>query len=126
LPDEATIVIGAGIVGLCTALSLIRAGRKVMMLEMSQPGTGASFGNSGLISVDTSLPMAVPGMLRQVPCWLSDAVGPVTIKPSYAFAAAPWLLKWVRAGRMDRVTAAAHALRALHKDAFEGYREAAD
>jgi glycine/D-amino acid oxidase-like deaminating enzyme len=121
--QEATIVVGAGIIGLCTGVALLRAGRKVTILEMSQPGGGASFGNSGLISVDTALPMAVPGMLRQVPGWLADPTGPVTVKPSYAAHALPWLLRWVGAGRMPRVLKSANALRALHKDAFAEYRE---
>ncbi|MET4234608.1 glycine/D-amino acid oxidase-like deaminating enzyme [Bradyrhizobium sp. LA6.10] len=117
------IVVGAGIVGLCTSLSLLRAGRKVVLMDMGPPGTGASFGNSGLLSVDTAQPMAVPGMLRHVPGWLSDPFGPVTVRPSYALKAAPWLMKWVLAGRMDRVRKSSHALRALHKMAYERYTE---
>ncbi|MBT1517372.1 FAD-binding oxidoreductase [Bradyrhizobium sp. SRL28] len=123
MQQETTVVVGAGIIGLCIGLLLVRAGRKVAILEMSHPGSGASFGNSGLISVDTALPMAVPGMLRHVPGWLADPMGPVAIKPSYVATVAPWLQKWVRAGSMDRVLASADALRALHKDAFDGYRE---
>ena len=121
--QQATIIVGAGIVGLCAGISLLRAGRKVTLLEMSEPGSGASFGNSGLISVDTALPMAVPGMLRQVLGWLADPTGPVTVRTAYVPHALPWLLRWASAGRMRRVLASAQALRALHKDAFEGYRE---
>jgi glycine/D-amino acid oxidase-like deaminating enzyme len=119
MQKESTIVVGAGIIGLCAGLSLLRAGRKVTILEMSQPGGGASFGNSGLISVDTALPMAVPGMLRQVPGLLADPGGPVRVKPTYAAKGTLWLLKWVSAGRMHRVLSSANALRALHKDAFD-------
>lgn len=121
--EGSTTIVGAGIIGLCIAIRLTRAGFKVTVLDTSLPGTGASFGNGGLISVDTMQPIAVPGMLRHVPGWLSDPSGPVTVKPSYVLAAAPWLWQWIRAGRMDRVRAASHALRQLHKDAYDGYRD---
>jgi D-amino-acid dehydrogenase len=62
-------------------------------------------------------------MLRNVPKWLSDPQGPVTVKPSYAMTVAPWLWQWVKAGRMDRVRTASVALRQLHKDAYDGYRK---
>ena len=120
---EDVIVVGAGIVGLCVALSLLRSGKSVTILERSTPGAGASFGNGGLLSVDTNLPIAMPGMLRHVPSWLKDPMGPVTIRPGYALKVLPWLMKWVRAARMPQVMKAAAALRALHKDSYDGYRK---
>src|SRR5579872_3856441 len=109
-------IVGAGVVGLCVAISLLRMGRPVTILESSRPGAGASFGNGGLLSVDTNLPIAMPGLLRNVPRWLADPMGPVTIDPRYAIKVAPWLWGWVRASRIEQVRKAAIALRALHKN----------
>jgi len=49
LPVAATdiLVIGAGIVGLSTALFLARAGRSVVVLDEAYPNAGASGGNAG-------------------------------------------------------------------------------
>jgi hypothetical protein len=47
-----------------------------------------------------------------VPQWLNDPLGPLAVRPSYLPQALPWLLRWIAAGRMERVEA--DALRALH------------
>jgi glycine/D-amino acid oxidase-like deaminating enzyme len=115
---QGTIVLGAGVVGLSTALYLRRAGQEVTVVDPLPPAGGASFGNAGMISADTAAPIAMPGMLAKVPGWLMDRKGPLVVKPSYFPTALPWLLQWVRAGRLDRVMAISDALRGLHKDAF--------
>lgn len=117
------IVLGAGVAGLATALPLVRAGRPVTVIDPLPPAGGSSFGNAGLLSPDTSIPVALPGMLRKVPGWLTDPLGPLAIRPSYLPRAAPWLLRWIRAGRMDRVLAISDAMRALHVGTFDAWRD---
>ena len=117
------IVLGAGVAGLATALPLARAGRAVTVIDPLPPAGGSSFGNAGLLSPDTSLPVALPGMLRKVPGWLTDPLGPLVIRPSYLPRAMPWLLRWIRAGRMDRVLAISDAMRALHVSTFDAWRD---
>lgn len=116
------IILGAGVAGLSTALPLRRAGRDVVVIDPLGPAGGASFGNAGLLSAETVVPIALPGMLRKVPGWLSDPLGPLVVRPSYLPQAAPWLARWIRAGRMDRVLAISDAMRALHAPAFEDWR----
>jgi len=53
----------------------------------------------------------------------SDPIAPLTVRPRYLPKALPWLLRWIAAGRMPRVEAAAAALRALHVNALDRYRE---
>jgi D-amino-acid dehydrogenase len=116
-------IIGAGIVGMSAALYLQRAGLAVTVIDPLPPGGGASYGNAGLLSVEACLPTAMPGMLKKVPGWLSDPLGPLAVRPSYLPQALPWLLRWIAAGRMERVEAASDALRALHVNALDRYRE---
>ncbi|MBK9607188.1 MAG: FAD-dependent oxidoreductase [Betaproteobacteria bacterium] len=78
-----TIVLGAGVVGLSTALYLQRSGHNVTVVDPLPPAGGASYGNSGLISSDTAVPIALPGMLGKVPKWLADPMGPLVVRPSY-------------------------------------------
>ena len=121
--EPAIIVIGAGVVGLSTALYLRRSGRDVVVIDPLPPPGGASFGNAGMISADTSVPIALPGMLRKVPSWLADPLGPLAVRPSYFPKALPWLMKWIAAGRMPRVLEISDAMRALHKEAFLCWKE---
>ncbi len=118
-----TVVIGAGVVGLATALYLQRSGSEVAVLDPLPPAGGASYGNAGLISGDTALPVAMPGMLRKVPKWLADPMGPLTLRPEYLPQALPWLLRWIKAGRMADVIRLSDCLRALHRDSLACWRE---
>ena len=116
--SDHVIVLGAGVVGMSTALFLRREGLPVTVVDPLPPAGGASFGNAGMISADTAAPIAMPGMLAKVPGWLQDKKGPLVVDPAYFPKALPWLLRWVKEGRLDRVMAISDALRALHRDSF--------
>ncbi len=117
------IVLGAGVVGLSTALYLQRSNVPVAVIDPLPPAGGASFGNAGLISPGTVVPIALPGMVKKVPGWLSDPMGPLVVRPGYLPHALPWLARWVSASRMRRVLAISDALRALHRGTFECWQE---
>lgn len=120
---EQTTIIGAGIVGLCTAVALQQRGVQVRLIDEREPGTGTSFGNAGLVSVDSCIPIALPGMMKQVPKWLIDAESPLSVRPAYLPAAAPWLMRWIKSGASERSAARqSRALYQLHKDAVQLYR----
>ena len=109
--------------GLSTALYLQRAGVAVAVIDPLAPAGGASFGNAGLLSPDTAVPIALPGMLRKVPGWLPDPLGPLSVKPSYFPRALPWLLRWIESGRLHRVMAISDAMRALHRETLTCWQE---
>ena len=60
------IVLGAGVAGLSSALYLQRSGEQVLVIDPLPPAGGTSYGNAGLISSDTAVPIALPGTSR--PC----------------------------------------------------------
>src|SRR6266481_5769868 len=70
-------VIGGGIVGVCAASWLQRDGHSVFLVEPGNPGEGASFGNAGCFNGSSVTPVAMPGVIRQVPRWLMDPLGPL-------------------------------------------------
>lgn len=117
------VVLGAGVAGLSAALYLQRSGQQVLLIDAQPPASGTSYGNAGLISKDTAVPIALPGMMAKVPRWLTDREGPLRLSPSYLPAATPWLWRWIQAGQMSHVLRISDAMRALHKDALECWRE---
>jgi len=123
LSHSDTIVIGAGVVGLSTALYLRGAGVAVNVVDPLPPPGGASFGNAGMISPDTAVPIALPGMLRKVPRWLTDPLGPLAVRPSYFPRALPWLRRWMKAGQLPNVLRISDAMRALHRETFACWQD---
>ncbi|ACL58560.1 NAD(P)/FAD-dependent oxidoreductase [Methylobacterium nodulans] len=113
-------VIGSGIVGAATALTLVRDGCRVTLIEPGEPGgpQAASYGNGGWISPASIVPMSMPGLWRKVPGYLLDPGGPLTIRWSHLPRLAPWLLRFLRAGSsVAKVERTARALRSLLVDA---------
>jgi len=115
------LVIGAGAVGLSAAIQLQRRGFAVTVIEESSPGSGASYGNTGMLVADTAIPTFQPGMIWKVPRWLADPLGPLTVKAGYLPRAFPWLWRYLRSGTRARVFQAAEALRTLHRSTLDGW-----
>lgn len=120
--QHSVAVIGVGIIGLCTALNLQRSGHSVTVIDALEPGASASYGNSGMLSADSTIPMALPGMLRNVPKWLRDPLGPLHVDPGYLPKVTPWLIRWMLAGRMKTARKASFALAQLHRNTLPAYR----
>ncbi len=116
-------VLGAGVVGLCCAVSLQRDGHAVTLVDRMDPGTGTSFGNAGLIQIDAVVPIATPGILGKVPRMLLDPGGPLVVRWRYLHRIAPWLLQFVRAARPDSVERISIALASLLDRSNEAWLE---
>ena len=120
--DAPTVIVGAGIVGVCCAAFLQRQGRRVVVVDRLPPGEATSFGNAGSLSWRSCVPIAVPGLWAQVPGWLMRRDGPLTIRWRYLPGLMPWLWHFLRAGRLDRLEASSTALAALHGPSLDLYR----
>jgi D-amino-acid dehydrogenase len=120
MPKNITII-GAGIVGVATACYLRRDGHEVTIVDMRPPGEYCSFGNAGILSPGSCVPLATPGILWKVPGYLADPLGPLTINWSYLPKALPWLMRFVAASNAQRVERIADALRPLLKQTFDAY-----
>lgn len=112
-------VIGAGIVGLCTALEIQRAGHHVVLLDPGEPGgrQAASYGNATWINPGAIAPISLPGLWRKVPGFLLDRTGPFTMRWRDLPRHAAWLARFVAAGRdWQRVATCARQRYPLCKD----------
>ncbi len=107
------LVIGGGFVGLCSALQMQRRGHAVTLVDPGDPERAASFGNAGQFAVGEVVPISGPGTLAKVPGWLLDPLGPLAIRWRHLPRLAPWLIRFLRAGRMDRVEKISAAMAAL-------------
>ena len=102
-PGAPVIVIGAGIIGAAIAFELQRRGQAVLLIERQQPGRGCSFGNMGSIAVTEFLPASRPSVWAKLPRWILDRNGPVALRPAHLFRLAPWLVRFLFAGRRSKL-----------------------
>lgn len=106
-------IIGAGIIGVSTAFKLQEAGRTAVLIDRTGIAEETSRGNAGAFAFSDVIPMATSGVLGKLPRWLSDPLGPLTIRPEYLPQITPWLLRFWRAGWPDRVAASLKAQSAM-------------
>ncbi|MGX9143111.1 NAD(P)/FAD-dependent oxidoreductase [Mesorhizobium sp. 128a] len=91
-------IVGGGIVGICAAAMLAEAGRSVTTFDRTGICEETSSGNAAAFAFSDVLPMAHKGMIRQLPKWLADPLGPLSIPPAYLPKLLPWLIRFWRAG----------------------------
>jgi D-amino-acid dehydrogenase len=85
------IVIGGGVIGICTAYYLARSGTaEVVVLERGDLAEGASRGNAGMISPGHP-PINGPGRVRQAIRSLGDPLSPLYVAPRWD----PGLVRWL-------------------------------
>jgi D-amino-acid dehydrogenase len=92
-----TIIIGAGIVGICAAAYLAEAGRRVTVVDRTGICEETSSGNAAALAFSDVLPLVQKGMVAQAPKWLFDPLGPLAIPPAYLPKLIPWLWRFFRA-----------------------------
>ena len=123
--NKTVVVIGAGLVGLCTALSLQKRGYRVHVVDSGEAGAGASMGNPGGLSVTSIFPMAVPGVYKKVPGWILDPLGPLAIRWQHLAAVTPWMLRFLKAATPAQVAIGVGGLYALTAPAVDLYQQLA-
>jgi D-amino-acid dehydrogenase len=102
-------IIGAGVVGLATALELRRRGHDVTLFDSEEPGSQTSSGNMALLSPAHVTPLVLPGFWKDIPSMLLDPLGPLAIRWTYAPALLPWFFRLLKASaprEVARITAA--------------------
>jgi D-amino-acid dehydrogenase len=106
--DFDVIVLGAGIVGVSSALHLQDRGQRVALVDRRGPGEETSFGNAGLIESSSVVPYAFPRnlgtLLRYARNRSTDLYWDYRALPSFA----GWLARFWWESSPERLMAAAH------------------
>lgn len=84
------IIIGGGVIGLCTAYYLQKTGHEVTVIDRNDITDGCSFGNMGYVSPSHFIPLASPGIISQGLKWMLSSSSPFYIKPRLN----PDLIRW--------------------------------
>ena len=119
--SKSAVIIGAGITGVSTALWMQRDGWDVTVIDRAEPGSPdqTSFGNGGILARCAVIPVSVPGLLRKTPAMLADKSQPLFLRWSYLPKLLPWVIPFLRNGRMDRMRKISDALGTITYDSVD-------
>ena len=110
--SKSILIIGGGVIGLCTAYYAMQKGHRVTVLERGAPDhDGCSTGNAGMVVPSHFVPLAAPGMPALGLRMMLRPDSPFAIRPRLDRELIDWAWKFYRASNKGHVTRAAPLLR---------------
>ncbi len=119
------VVVGGGIIGLCSAYYLQKSGWQVTVIERDDLTDNCSFGNAGMIVPSHFTPLASPGIISQGIKWMFDSKSPFYVKPALSWSLTKWGITFIRHANKRHVERSATYLRDLSLLSSDLYRELA-
>jgi D-amino-acid dehydrogenase len=119
------LVIGGGVIGVCSAYYLAKAGCQVTMIDKGEICSGASYGNAGLISPSHCVPLAAPGVITHAIKWMFDRKSPFYIKPRIDLDLWSWMWRFRAACKEEVMLKSLPVLYQLGQSSAELFRQLA-
>jgi D-amino-acid dehydrogenase len=111
------IVLGAGIVGVATALHLAKRGLAVALIDRRGPGEETSYGNTGIIEGNTVFPPVFPRKLEALARVALKRAPEANYHLAFLPKIAPWLMAFRAASQPERLAETARVMRPLFRRA---------
>lgn len=115
-------IIGAGIVGVSTAIWLQREGHRVILIDREGPAAGTSHGNGGILASCSVVPVTVPGLVWKAPYMLFSPNQPLFLKWGYVPRLLPWLVNYLGHAKADAVRHRAAAMSKIVGDSLADHQ----
>ncbi len=104
------VIVGGGIIGLCSSYYLMKNGHKVTLIDNSDFMDGCSYGNAGMIVPSHIVPLAQPGMIAKGMKWMFNSKSPFYVKPILSRSLLSWGLKFYKSATKEHVQKSARPL----------------
>lgn len=116
-------IIGGGIIGLCCAYYLQKAGASVTILDRkpAPDQSGCSFGNAGMIVPSHIIPLAAPGVISQGIRWMFKSDSPFYIHPRLDMNLIAWLWLFYRSANKGHVERGSKVLKDMGLQSRKAY-----
>ncbi|MCP3689063.1 MAG: FAD-binding oxidoreductase [Gammaproteobacteria bacterium] len=121
MASKTVAIIGAGIVGVSSAIWLQRNGHKVILIDSQAPGR-ASFGNGGVLVPSGIVPINSPGLISNAPGMLLKKDSPLFVHWPYLPKMIPWLTGYSLRANAKQARRVATALQPLLHNSLEQHR----
>src|SRR5258708_31826416 len=117
------IVLGAGIVGVSAAYAGRQRGLSVILVDRREPGRETSYGNAGILSSGSILPLNAPSLWSALPAYMSNRHAALRWDPAWAIRNIDWLVRFLANATPSRVKPRADALHGLIGASLKLHRE---
>lgn len=127
--SKQVIIIGGGIIGLCSAYYLQKEGHQVTIIDKSDISSGASFVNAGYITPSHFIPLASPGMITKGIKWMMNSSSPFYVKPRLNSDFLKWFWAFKKSATASKVEKAIPVLKDINllgRDLFEALKTSDD
>ena len=127
--SKSVVVIGGGIIGLCSAYYLQKAGCQVMVIDKTNMSEGASYVNAGYITPSHFISFAAPGMINKGIKWMLNSASPLYIKPRLDLDFLKWSLAFKKSATKAKVEASISVIKEINlysRDLYEDLKHSGD
>ncbi len=121
--NRSVLVLGAGMVGTCCALSLQQRGFAVTLIDRKPPGSETSYGNAGVLARSSIVPLNNPGLFGKLADYLGNRHPALNLGFRRALMRPGWLLRFLWEARPSQAAARIAALDSLTASTVARHRE---
>ena len=101
--SKKVVIIGGGIMGVCSAYFLNKEGHDVTIIDKSNFSSGASFVNAGYITPSHIISLAAPGIITKGLKWMFNPSSPFYVKPRLDKDFLQWAWAFKRSSTKQKV-----------------------
>ncbi len=120
--NKRVCVLGAGSIGVSTALHLQLRGWDVTLVDAKPPASETSYGNAGVISSGSIVPLNNPDMLKSLPAYMSNLHPAVRYKVPYLLRQFSWMKSFFSEAREKQAISNADDLNQLIDAAGDAHK----
>jgi D-amino-acid dehydrogenase len=117
------IVLGAGIVGVSAAYAARQRGLSVILVDRREPGSETSYGNAGILSSGSILPLNKPSLWKALPTYMTNTNAALRWDPVWAFRNIDWIVRFLANATPAQTRPRATALQGLIGASLKLHRE---
>jgi D-amino-acid dehydrogenase len=117
------IVLGAGIVGVSAAYAARQRGMSAVLADRREPGSETSYGNAGILSSGSILPLNNPSLWKALPKYLTNRHPALRWDPAWALRNIDWVVRFLANASPSHTRPRATALHGLIGASLKLHRE---
>jgi len=117
------VVLGAGIVGVSAAYAARQRGLSVVLVDRREPGSETSYGNAGILSSGSIMPLNKPSLWNALPAYITNRHAALRWDPAWAIRNIDWVVRFLANTAPSRLKPRATALHGLLGASLKLHRE---